>query len=308
MEEKIEALKTQTLSQETEERDLTENKDYKACEISIIKVQAELDELQKSMGVYDITTIHSKKKGFIVRREKLQLEKGSMIGSMGQIQGQIKKIESEKAKPEYKEAEKNYRKVYYDVEITKKIIDDLGQYRVVLDHALMTYHTDKMKTINKLILGFWRTIYRGNDIDYIKIQTEADSTASAADKKRSFNYRVVYSKNRQEIDMRGRCSAGQRVLACLIIRLALAETFSVNCGVLALDEPTTNLDKKNILSLCDALNQLVHERKAQQNFMLIVITHDEDFIQTLGGVQCYHQIIRNNEGKSEIRPVELAQP
>jgi DNA repair exonuclease SbcCD ATPase subunit len=36
-----------------------------------------------------------------------------------------------------------------------------------------------------------------------------------------------------------------QVLACLIIRLALAETFCLNCGVLALDEPTTNLDAAN---------------------------------------------------------------
>ena len=34
----------------------------------------------------------------------------------------------------------------------------------------------------------------------------------------------------------------RQVLACLIIRLALAETFCLNCGILALDEPTTNLD------------------------------------------------------------------
>eukprot|EP00967_Tisochrysis_lutea_P131101 scaffold227555_cov18-Tisochrysis_lutea.AAC.1 len=33
-----------------------------------------------------------------------------------------------------------------------------------------------------------------------------------------------------------------QVLACLVIRLALAETFCLNCGILALDEPTTNLD------------------------------------------------------------------
>ena len=36
--------------------------------------------------------------------------------------------------------------------------------------------------------------------------------------------------------------ARPQVLACLIIRLALAETFCLNCGILALDEPTTNLD------------------------------------------------------------------
>ena len=36
-------------------------------------------------------------------------------------------------------------------------------------------------------------------------------------------------------------------------RMALAETFSKNCGVLALDEPTTNLDRENIRALSDAL-------------------------------------------------------
>ena len=41
------------------------------------------------------------------------------------------------------------------------------------------------------------------------------------------------------LDMRGRCSAGQRVLAAIVIRLALAETFCLHCGILALDEPTT---------------------------------------------------------------------
>ena len=33
-----------------------------------------------------------------------------------------------------------------------------------------------------------------------------------------------------------------------MIRLALAEAFSLKCGILALDEPTTNLDKNHISS------------------------------------------------------------
>ena len=59
------------------------------------------------------------------------------------------------------------------------------------------------------------------------------------------------------LDMRGRCSAGQKVLASIIIRLALAETFCVNCGLLALDEPTTNLDRENIEGLAQALADIV---------------------------------------------------
>lgn len=36
------------------------------------------------------------------------------------------------------------------------------------------------------------------------------------------------------------------MLACLIIRLALADTFGQNCATIALDEPTTNLDKDKV--------------------------------------------------------------
>ena len=46
---------------------------------------------------------------------------------------------------------------------------------------------------------------------------------------------------------------GLQVLASLIIRLALAETFCLNCGILTLDEPTTNLDEDNIESLANQL-------------------------------------------------------
>ena len=49
--------------------------------------------------------------------------------------------------------------------------------------------------------------------------------------------------------MKGRCSMGQKVLASIIIRLALAEVFGINCGILAMDEPTTNLDRGHIKSM-----------------------------------------------------------
>jgi DNA repair protein RAD50 len=75
--------------------------------------------------------------------------------------------------------------------------------------------------------------------------------------------------------MRGRCSAGQKVLAAIVIRLALAETFCLNCGMLALDEPTTNLDEPNKAGLAHALARIIKSRSAQHNFQLICITHDE---------------------------------
>ncbi|EGF78860.1 hypothetical protein BATDEDRAFT_12791 [Batrachochytrium dendrobatidis JAM81] len=95
-------------------------------------------------------------------------------------------------------------------------------------------------------------------------------------------YQVVMVKGETELDMRGRCSAGQKVLTSIMIRLALAETFCVNCGILALDEPTTNLDRENIESLAESLAEIIQYRRQQSNFQLIVITHDEEFMQLLG--------------------------
>ena len=68
------------------------------------------------------------------------------------------------------------------------------------------------------------------------------------------------------IDMRQHSSAGQRVLAALLIRLALAETFCDNCGIIALDEPTTNLDRDNIESLAKCLSNFIKQRHGQSPF------------------------------------------
>lgn len=162
-----------------------------------------------------------------------------------------------------------------------------------------------MKQINRLIREFWREIYRGNDIDYIQIKATIGKQKDISDVRRNYSYSVVQTKQDVEINMKGRCSAGQRVLACLIIRMALAETFSTNCGVLALDEPTTNLDRENIVSLCNALNKLVEDRQTQSNFMLIVITHDDEFIKMLGKVDSYYKLTRDNDGKSRIDKVRV---
>ncbi len=68
---------------------------------------------------------------------------------------------------------------------------------------------------------------------------------------------VVMTKDNVEMDMRGRCSAGQKMLASIIIRLALADSFGQNCGILALDEPTNALDTENIDALAASLVEYV---------------------------------------------------
>lgn len=121
----------------------------------------------------------------------------------------------------------------------------------------------------------------------------AGTGAAGAKTSRSYNYRVVMTKGDVELDMRGRCSAGQKVLASIIIRLALAESFCVSSGILALDEPTTNLDAANRKSLARSLAGIIEMRRHSGTLQLIVITHDEEFVADLGeslalGGACMH--------------------
>jgi DNA repair protein RAD50 len=125
----------------------------------------------------------------------------------------------------------------------------------------------------QIIRELWQLVYRGGDIECIELVSGVEE--GAAKTTRSYNYRVVMRKGDTPLDMRGRCSAGQRVIASVVIRLALAETFCVSCGMLALDEPTTNLDEAHKAGLAHALSRIIASRARQHNFQLIVITHDE---------------------------------
>jgi DNA repair protein RAD50 len=172
----------------------------------------------------------------------------------------------------------------------------------------MRFHEKKLQEINEYIKKYWQTTYKNDDIKSIEIKADPENTG----KRRSHNYRLVMRHSTlQELDMRGRCSAGQKVLASLVVRLALAETFCHNCGVLALDEPTSNLDERNIKGFTEALGRIVNERKKARNsgFQLIVISHDNEFIDDLARlteVPDYFRVKKHEETQySEVEVFEV---
>ena len=231
----------------------------------------------------DWRKVEKKKAELHQQYSELSSEKNTKGGQIAEMTRTVKDIKRELAQPKLSQAAAKYKEMNVKYKLRAKVAEDLNKYYIALDFAIMKYHKEKMKVVNKIIRELWRNTYRGNDIDYIEIKTSEDSEVATAeaDKKKVYNYRVVMVKNETEMDMRGRCSAGQKVLSSLIIRLALAETFSTNCGIIALDEPTTNLDRENIESLALALSDIATKRAAQRNFQLVVITHDEEFIEQL---------------------------
>ncbi|XP_064314345.1 DNA repair protein RAD50 [Phalacrocorax carbo] len=299
----METIRQDIDTQKIQERWLEDNLTLRKRNEELKEVEDNIKQLVKEMGEMKVPQMKNERKHLEEKIESLKRNHHVALGRQHGFEEEIVRLKKELRESQFKDAEEKYREMMIIMRTTELANKDLDLYYKALDKAIMTFHSMKMEEINKIIRDLWRSTYRGQDIEYIEIRSDADENVSASDKRRSYNYRVVMIKGDTALDMRGRCSAGQKVLASLIIRLALAETFCLNCGILALDEPTTNLDRENIESLALALVEIIKSRSQQRNFQLLVITHDEDFVELLGRseyVETFYRIKKNIDQCSEI--------
>ncbi|KAI9744443.1 MAG: DNA repair protein rad50 [Claussenomyces sp. TS43310] len=297
-------LKEQVANSSKTKQSISDNlkfrKNLKALEV----LNTEIEELESRNATDDYERLASDAKKLELLFQKLLAERGTVLGTMKSKDEELQNIIRE-WETDYKNAARDYREAHIKVETTKAAIEDLNRYGNALDQAIMKYHSMKMEEINRIAGELWQSTYQGTDVDTILIRSDAENAAG----KRNYNYRVCMVKQDAEMDMRGRCSAGQRVLASIIIRLALAECFGVNCGLIALDEPTTNLDRDNIRALAESLHTIIKTRQAQSNFQLIVITHDEEFLKFMKVADfCdnYYRVSRDDKQKSVIERQSIA--
>lgn len=267
----------------------------------------ELDEKGASLAaIGDRAALQQECRSLEAKERDLRSEADRARGALATVQVTAEDAARQLDAKEYKDIDGKYRRQLIELRTTEMASNDLDIYHKALERALLTFHTSKMADINKIVKELWQKTYRNSDIDYIQLKADVEGGTAA----RSYNYRMVMVVGGTELDMRGRCSAGQRVLACLVIRLALAETFCLNCGILALDEPTTNLDSENAASLAEALKALMLARRDQENFQLVVITHDEAFARLLGTrehAECMWRVVKDENQHSTVIKEDIAE-
>ncbi|KAE8216044.1 hypothetical protein CF327_g796 [Tilletia walkeri] len=279
------------------ERNLDDNIRYRALSRSADEIKAQIQEIELQK-LYEGRVQYAQKYEAGKKKENeingnIQHLRGVIQGLRDQITGHANDL-----KTHYSNIDRKFTEQLVKFKTNELANFDLEKTAKAVDAAILKYHSIKMEEINEHIRYLWSKTYQGTDIDTIMIKSDPDGGKGT----KSYNYRVCMVKDTVEMDMRGRCSAGQKVLASIIIRLALSDSFSTNCGILALDEPTTNLDKDNIDALAASLADLIKDR-AKSNFQLIVITHDEDFLGRLGQqdvIEHYWRVSRNAQQKSEI--------
>jgi len=283
---------------------IDQNIRYRSAKRDLVTVQAEITDLESHDAESDHQKWSAEAGKWQNKRNGLSSEQASVMGEIKSKDNQLKELLRD-WNTDYKDAPHNFIEAMVKVTSTQAVVEDLARYGGALDKAIMKFHSLKMEEINRIIDELWKRTYRGTDVDTILIRSDNETGKGT----KSYNYRVCMLKQDAEMDMRGRCSAGQKVLASIIIRLALAECFGVACGLIALDEPTTNLDRDNIRALAQSLHNIIKERRRQSNFQLIVITHDEEFLREM---QCsefcerYYRVSRDERQKSIIERQDIA--
>ncbi|ORM41773.1 DNA repair protein RAD50 [Babesia sp. Xinjiang] len=240
---------------------------------------------------------------------RLSVEIATLRGSVITREENIAKLQQLIHSGSYKNVHRNYSDILLALKSHNLAREDLEIYTKKLEINLHKFHSEKIAQINTVLKRVWREVYTGNNVDYIEIQSNVDGVVpSTGLAPKSYNYRMVMvTHNGVEMDMRGRCSAGERVLASLILRITLSESFCSNCNILALDEPTTNLDRDNIASLEASLAKLVND--CSIDFQLVIITHDEPFARKMA-LKCscekYYKITKNAKNESVISAVPFS--
>lgn len=132
----------------------------------------ELETLQKHEQEVDFEQIVDKKAKLARDIEKIKMESQKTEGEMGEKKKSIEKLRMQTNEPKYRDSLRNYKMACYESIVLTKTVEDLNTYCETLERALTKFHSDKMEKINTLIRDLWRNIYKGNDIDFIQINTE----------------------------------------------------------------------------------------------------------------------------------------
>lgn len=301
----IKKLEQQHHNQDETKRGINDNLRYRRYLRELQAVRADIAGLEFHNAEEDRDRYAHEGSKWQKERSRLEAEGAGIVGTMKTKSDQLDELIAD-WKTDYANAASKYREAQIRVMTTATAAEDLGRYGGALDKAIMKFHSMKMEEINHIIEELWKKTYQGTDVDTIVIRSDNEAQKG----NRSYNYRVCMIKQNAEMDMRGRCSAGQKVLASIIIRLALAECFGVQCGLIALDEPTTNLDHDNIVALAQSLSDIIRVRKAQSNFQLIVITHDDTFLKQMNCADFadeYYRVDRDRDMNSRITKQSIAE-
>ena len=134
----------------------------------LFRHQSELEEKEKDLHELEEKT-HGLKLDSLIREEKqlrtsqdaLMKEKHTASARLASFEQQLTELKQELDQDHLKNAQQRYLKHFIQQTVEEMASQDLERFYKVLDQTMMTYHSEKMNQLNKIIRDLWRTTYRG---------------------------------------------------------------------------------------------------------------------------------------------------
>lgn len=117
-------------------------------------------------------------------------------------------------------------------------------------NQIIKKHQDMIDDINNYLKDYWEMLFPHDDIPTILMEA-AKKSEGAIRVDYNYHFKMQTCRNNEELQMRGRSSHGEKILASLIIRCAFTEKFASGCPIVAFDEPEGCLDEGVVRNLVD---------------------------------------------------------
>ena len=174
---KLKQKKDDAISRSEElRRDLDDNIAYQKGKEEEEKLTKEVDALvqqMQSVGA-DVAGMEANLRRQVNTRDDLRAEYAQSQGRIKAHQEAMAACKKELTDPQYKGVDKKLSKQVVELKTHEMVNSDLDRYHGALDRALMAFHAAKMSDINKVVRELWQRTYRGQDIDYIQIRSDAE--------------------------------------------------------------------------------------------------------------------------------------
>ena len=161
-----------------------------------------------------------------------------------------------------------WKSIKDDIKRLDKILIDLKVYEKAIAVTQEELRKQFVEAVNYTINQLWSTLYPYQDFTEVKLHVEdGDYTLKLLSRGGVWN------------NADGGVSGGERSIACLALRVALALTLAPHLRLLILDEPSHNLDAKALTELATTLRERVGDFMDQ----VILITHEEELEESATG-------------------------
>ncbi len=147
---------------------------------------------------------------------------------------------------------------------------NLGKFKEAIVSTETALRTRLVTSINEMMAGLWPSLYPYGDYAGIKLNADNDDYSLEAD--------VGLDGSSEWAQVNSVASGGERSVACLALRIAMAMVIVPNLRWLILDEPTHNIDGAGIGKLIAVFGTTLPDIVEQ----IFIITHDDSMKQISG--------------------------